>query len=65
MSGPSKKSSPFSGTSETLLVYVEGLRQRAEAFNKTVEEDLRTTRALLEELRVRQAKRRSHGRPMD
>jgi hypothetical protein len=46
-------------------VYVEGLRQRAEAFNKTVEEDLRTTREFLEELRVRQAKRRGHGRRMD
>ena len=65
MSGPSKKSSPSSGKPENLLVYVERLRQRAEAFNKTVEEDLRTTRELLEELRVRQAKRRGHGRRMD
>ena len=46
-------------------MYVQGLRQSAEAFSKTVEEDLRTTRALLEELRVRQAKRRGHGRRMD
>jgi hypothetical protein len=50
---------------ETLLVCVERLRQQAEEFQRTVEEELRTTRALLEELQVRQAKRRRHGRRMD
>jgi hypothetical protein len=65
MSGPSKKSSPSSDTPENLLVYVERLRQQAEEFQRTVEEELRTARALLEELHVRQAKRGSHGRRMD
>jgi hypothetical protein len=58
MSGPSKKSSPSSGQPENVLVYVEWLRQQAEEFQRTVEEELRTARALLEELRLRQAKRR-------
>jgi hypothetical protein len=58
MSGPSKKSSPSSDDSENILVRVQRLRQQSEAFQRTVEEDLRTARALLEELRVRQAKRR-------
>ena len=58
MSGPSKKSSPSSGKPETVLVFVERLRQQAEEFQRTVEEGLRTARALLEELHVRQAKRR-------
>ena len=65
MSGPSKKSSPSSGEPENLLVRVERLRQQAEEFQRTVEEELRTVRAHLEELRVRQAKRRGHGRRMD
>ena len=65
MSEPSKKSSPFSGKPENVLVYVERLRRQAEEFQRTVEEELRTTRALLEDLHVRQAKRRGHGRPMD
>jgi hypothetical protein len=61
MPGPSKNSSPSSGKPENVLVYVERLRQQAEEFQRTVEEELRTTRALLEELLVRQAKRRGHG----
>jgi hypothetical protein len=65
MSGPSKKSSPSSGKPEGVLVYVERVRQQAEAFQNAVEEELRTTRALIEELHVRQAKRRGHGRRMD
>jgi hypothetical protein len=65
MFGPSNKSSPSSGKPENVLVYVERLRQWAEEFHKTLEEELRTARALLEELHVRQAKRRGHGRRMD
>jgi hypothetical protein len=61
MSGPSKKSLPFSGKPEDLIVYVEGLRQQAEEFQRAVEEECRTVRALLDE-RVRQAKRRDHAR---
>ena len=54
MSGPSKKSSPSSGEPENLLVYVERLRQQAEEFQRTVEEELRLTRAqLFEERSVR------------
>jgi hypothetical protein len=41
-----------------VLGFVERLRQQAEEFQRTVEKDLRTTRALVEELQVRQAKRR-------
>lgn len=48
--------------SENVLVYVERLRQQAEEFQRMVEEELRTVRALIEEVRVRQAKRRSHER---
>src|SRR5688572_17103897 len=40
MSGPSKKSSPSSGESEPLLVYVRRLRLHAEEFQRTVEEEL-------------------------
>jgi len=47
MSGPPKTSSPSSGEPETLLVYVERLRQEAEEFQRTVEEELRLTRAQL------------------
>ena len=65
MSGPSKKSSPSSEHSQNLLVRVQRLRQEAEDFKKTVEEELRTVLAQLEELQVRQAKRRGHGRRMD
>ena len=65
MSGPSKKSSLPSGRPENLLVYVERLRQQAEEFQETVEEELWTERALLEELLGRQARRRGHGRRMD
>jgi hypothetical protein len=42
MSGPSKKSSPSSSKPENVLVYVERLRQQAEEFQRTVEEELRT-----------------------
>jgi hypothetical protein len=62
MSGPSKKSSPSSDKPEDVLVYVERLRQQAEEFLRTVQEDLRLTRAQLFEERVRQAKRRGHER---
>ena len=62
MSGPSKKSSPSSGKPEDLLVYVERLRQQAEEFQRAVEEESRTVRALLLDERVRQAKRRDHAR---
>jgi hypothetical protein len=65
MSGPSKKSSPSSGEPENLLGRVERLREQAEAFQRTVEEALRTARDILEELHVQQAKRRRHGRRMD
>ena len=57
-------SSPL-GKPENLLVWVERLRERAEAFQRTVEQEVPTTRALIEELLVRQAKRRRHGRRMD
>ena len=57
MSGP-KKSSSSSGKTEDLLVYVERLRQQAEEFQRTVEEEIRLTRAQLLEEVVRQAKRR-------
>ena len=65
MSGPSKKSSPSSDDSQNLLVLVQRLRLEAEDFKKTVEEELRTVRAHLDELQVRLAKRRGHGRRMD
>ena len=52
MSGPSKKSSPFSDKPEDVLVYVERLRQQAEEFQRTVQEDLRLTSAQLFEERV-------------
>jgi hypothetical protein len=65
MSGASKKSSPSSGEPESLLVYVERLRKHAEAFQRTLEEEIRMTRTLIEELRVSQAKRRRDGRRMD
>jgi hypothetical protein len=54
MSGPSKKSSPYSDKLEDLLTYVQRLRQQAEEFQKALEEE---ASALIEELRVRQAKR--------
>ena len=44
------------------IVYVEGLRQQADEFQRAVEEECRTVRALLLDERVRQAKRRSHAR---
>ena len=65
MSGASRKSSDFSDQHENVLAFVERLRQEAEAFKKTVEEELRMTRAAIEDLRVRRAKRRGHGRRMD
>jgi len=65
MSGPSKKSSRSSGEPETVLVHVERLRQQAEEFQRTVEEELWTERALLEERLGRQDKRQGHGRRMD
>jgi hypothetical protein len=59
------QSSPSSGKPENLLVRIERLRQHAEEFQETVGEELRTARALLEELLGRQAKRRERGRRMD
>jgi hypothetical protein len=58
MSGPSKKSPPPSSEPESLLLRVTRLRQEAEEFHRTVGEELRTTLALIEDLYVRQAKRR-------
>jgi hypothetical protein len=60
MSGPSTPSSPSSGEPENLLVRVERLRQQAEDFRRRIEDEVRTVLALLEEERVRQAKRRWH-----
>ena len=57
MSGPSRKSSPSSDKLENLLVYIERLRQQAEEFQRTVEEELLTLKAFIKELRIRQAKR--------
>jgi hypothetical protein len=65
MSGPSKKSSPSFVEPENLLVRVGRLHRQAEEFQRSVEEELRTTRALIEELHIREAKRRGHGRRMD
>jgi hypothetical protein len=65
MSGPSKKSSLLSDTLENALLRVEQLRQDAAAFQRTVEKELRTVRALIEELQVSQAKRRGRVRHMD
>jgi hypothetical protein len=60
MSGPSEKSSLSSGKPENVLEYVERVRQAAEEFQRTVDEELWRLGALLEE-----AKRRGHGRRMD
>ena len=65
MSGPSKRPSPSSRKNQDLLIYVERLREQAEQFQRSVEEELRRVRAHLEELQIRQAKRRGHGRRMD
>jgi hypothetical protein len=62
MSDPSKKSSPTPEDSENIWVRVQRLRQQVEDFQRTVEEELRTTRALVEELRVRRAKRRPRAK---
>ena len=65
MSGPSKNSPPYSGTPENPLTRVEQLRQKAAAFQRTVEEELRRVKALIEEVQVSQAKRRGRGSDMD
>jgi hypothetical protein len=65
MSGPSKKSLPSAADSERMVIRFEQLRQYAEAFKRTVEETLRVSRALIEDLRVGQATGRRHGRRMD
>ena len=49
------------GEPENLLVCVERLRQQAEDFQRSIEDEIRTLRALLEEERVHQAKRRGRG----
>jgi hypothetical protein len=60
------KKSPFSSSEpENLLAYVERLRQQAETFQRTVEEESGITKTLIEELRVSQAKRRRDGRRME
>ena len=61
MSGPSTHPSPSSGEPENLLVRVERLRQQAEDFQRSIEDEVRTFGALLEEERIRQAKRRGPG----
>ena len=61
MSRPSAHSSPSPGESENLLVRVERLRRQAEDFLRTIKDEVRTVRALVEEERVRQAKRRGPG----
>ena len=61
MSGPSTHSSPSSGEAENLLVRVERLRRQAEDFLRTIKDEVRSVRALIEEERVRQAKRRGPG----
>jgi hypothetical protein len=58
MAGSSKTASPPSDTPDSLLRYVERLRQRAGEFRDTVDEDFRKSRALLAELLARQARRR-------
>ena len=64
MSEPSSHSRPLSGEPETLLVRAERLRQQAEAFQRTVENDRLRLKALLDDLRVRQATRRgARGKP--
>ena len=65
MSGPSTPSLPPSGEPENLLVRVERLRQQAEAFQRRMEHDRRRLRAILDDLRVRQAKRRGVRRRSD
>ena len=62
MSGPFEEASLSSGRAEDVLVYVKRVRQQAEEFQRTVEEELRTARALLEELQVREATRRGRGK---
>jgi len=62
MAGPSKKSLLPSLTPENLLVFVEQLRLRADAFHRTLQDELRRVRALIDEQRVRQAKRGRHER---
>ena len=43
-------------------MFVEQLRLRADAFHRTVYDELRRVEALIDEERVRQAKRRRHER---
>jgi len=59
MSGPSTPSPSYSGDPETLLARVQQLLHEAEAFRRTVDEELCV---LLEELKDQQATRRRHGR---
>ena len=42
MSGPSTHPSPSSGEPENLLVRVERLRQQAEDFQRSIEDEIRT-----------------------
>ena len=65
MPGPSRPSLRPCTTPEHLLMCVEQLRLRADAFHRKLQDEIRTVRALIYEQRVRQAKRRGHGRRMD
>ena len=56
MSGPLRASSPSSDPSPSVLVFVERLRQQAEAFHNTIEEESQqTARAIDAELYGRRA----------
>ena len=59
MSGPFEESTVCSSQAENLFVCVERLRRRAEEFQRTIEAELEAVRGLIEELRIRQAKRRA------
>jgi hypothetical protein len=43
-------------------MFVEQLRLRADAFHSAIQDEVRRVRALIDEQRVRQAKRRRHER---
>jgi hypothetical protein len=59
---PPKKSLRSSPTPENVLMFVEQLRLRADAFHKTIQDELQRVQALIGEQRVRQAKRRGRER---
>ena len=43
---------------ETVLVHVERIREQAQAFQREIERELRTTRSQLEDLQVRSGPKR-------